>query len=65
VVLRENPLDDLRNVTQIQYVAKDGVVYDGPTLDEVWPAARKFQRQPWQTKLRPPYATDAGDDGKR
>jgi Tol biopolymer transport system component/imidazolonepropionase-like amidohydrolase len=46
VVLDANPLDDIRNTNRIRYVVKNGVVYDGNTLDEVWPRARPFPI-PW------------------
>jgi imidazolonepropionase-like amidohydrolase len=29
VILRANPLDDIRNTRKIQYVIKIGVLYDG------------------------------------
>jgi hypothetical protein len=41
VVLDKNPLDDIRNTTAIRYVMKDGILYDGNTLDEVWPEKKK------------------------
>ncbi|MEZ4415741.1 MAG: amidohydrolase family protein [Gemmatimonadota bacterium] len=37
VVLDANPLDDIRNSTAIRYVMKGGELYDGNTLDMVWP----------------------------
>jgi hypothetical protein len=37
VVLDENPLDDIRNSTSIQYVMKGGELYDGDSLDMIWP----------------------------
>ena len=45
VVLNSNPLDDLRNTVDIQYVMKDGRLYDGMTLDEVYPEARTLERR--------------------
>ncbi len=47
VVLRSNPLDDIRNTTDIQYVMKSGRLYDAETLDEIWPQARPYGVQPW------------------
>lgn len=38
VVLDDNPLDDIRNTTSIRYVMQDGRLFDGDTLDELWPA---------------------------
>lgn len=37
IILNENPLDDLRNTTAIEYVMKNGRLYDDETLNEVWP----------------------------
>ncbi|MYA12322.1 MAG: amidohydrolase family protein [Gemmatimonadetes bacterium] len=45
VILNSNPLDDLRNTADILYVMKDGRLYDGMTLDEVYPLARPLQRK--------------------
>ncbi len=42
VVLNSNPLDDIRNTTDIRYVMKAGILYDGDTLDEVWPEETPF-----------------------
>ena len=45
VVLNSNPLDELRNTVDIRYVMKDGRLYDGMTLDEVYPLARAMERK--------------------
>jgi Tol biopolymer transport system component/imidazolonepropionase-like amidohydrolase len=37
VVLEENPLDDIRNSTSIRYVMQGGNLYDGESLDMIWP----------------------------
>lgn len=47
VVLAENPLDDLRHTNTVRYVMKNGRLYDGDTLDEVWPRQRKLERRGW------------------
>jgi imidazolonepropionase-like amidohydrolase len=47
VVLRANPLDDIRHTATIRYVMKNGVLYDGDTLDEVWPAVKPFGPNYW------------------
>jgi hypothetical protein len=41
VVLDKNPLDNLRNSNSIRYVMKNGRLYQGDTLDEIWPRQRK------------------------
>jgi imidazolonepropionase-like amidohydrolase len=41
IILNKNPLDDIHNSREIRYVMKGGVLYDGDTLDEIWPSYRK------------------------
>ena len=41
VILNKNPLDDIHNSREIKYVMKDGVLYDGDTLNELWPNHKK------------------------
>lgn len=50
VILNENPLDDLRNTNTVYQVVKNGKVYDGNTLDVVWPTKEKAEVFEWQTK---------------
>jgi Tol biopolymer transport system component len=42
VVLDANPLDDIRNTKAIRSVMINGRLYDGNTLDEVYPRQRKM-----------------------
>ena len=44
-VLDRNPLDDIRNTMSIRWVMKNGRLYDGNTLDELWP--RQVTRKVW------------------
>jgi hypothetical protein len=46
VIMEGNPLDDIRNTNTIRYVMKNGRLYDGDTLDEVWPRQRKLAALP-------------------
>lgn len=48
VVLNSDPLNDIRNTADIRYVMKEGVLYDGETLDELWPQARPFGDFYWR-----------------
>jgi hypothetical protein len=41
IILNKNPLEDIHNSREIRYVMKDGILYDGDTLDTIWPVARK------------------------
>jgi hypothetical protein len=46
VVLDKDPLQDIKNSTSILYVMKGGELYDGNTLDMIWPRKeplRKFK----------------------
>lgn len=47
LVLDGNPLEDIRNTAKIDFVMKGGVLYEGGTLNEVWPKQRSFN-PPWQ-----------------
>jgi cytosine/adenosine deaminase-related metal-dependent hydrolase len=47
LVLDANPLDDIRNTNTIRYVMKNGRLYEGDTLDEIWPRQRKLERSAW------------------
>ena len=47
LVLNSNPLDDIRNTTDIEYVMKGGTLYEGDTLDEVWPEQKPFGNYYW------------------
>jgi hypothetical protein len=40
VVLDADPLEDIRNSTSIRYVVKNGVIYEGETLAEIWPQSK-------------------------
>ncbi len=41
VILDQNPLTNLRNTNTVNKVMKNGRLYDGNTLDEVYPTVRK------------------------
>ena len=47
IVLDKDPLDNLRNSRAIKYVMKNGRLYDGNTLDEVWPRQKALGRMWW------------------
>ncbi len=40
IVLDRDPLADIRNTTAIRYVMKNGRLYEGATLNEVYPRQR-------------------------
>jgi len=47
VVLDKNPLENIRNTNTVRFVMKNGEMYDGDTLDQVWPQQKKLPRQYW------------------
>jgi hypothetical protein len=47
VVLNSDPLTNIRNSADIRYVVKSGFVYDGETLDQIWPEAKPFKKFFW------------------
>jgi Tol biopolymer transport system component len=48
LVLDANPLEDIRNSNTIRYVMKNGRLYEGDTLNEVWPRQRAAPDEPWR-----------------
>jgi imidazolonepropionase-like amidohydrolase len=46
-VLDRNPLTDIKNTNSVRFVMKNGRLYDGNTLDEVWPRAKALPPQWW------------------
>ena len=52
-VLNSNPLTDLENSTDIEYVMKNGRMYEAATLTEIWPRRRELPTQ-WWWRLDPP-----------
>jgi hypothetical protein len=57
VIMDSNPLDNIRNTNTIKYVVKNGRLYDGNTLNEVYPTPRKLDVSSW-TKTAPTVTTD-------
>ena len=47
VVLNSNPLDDIRNTTDIRYVMKGGRLWEANTMNEIWPEERPFGDYYW------------------
>jgi Tol biopolymer transport system component len=48
VILSANPLDDIRNTNAITHVMKNGRLYNGDTLDEIYPQERTLPAFHWQ-----------------
>ncbi|MGA8150093.1 MAG: amidohydrolase family protein [Terriglobales bacterium] len=47
VVLNRNPLDDIHNTNTIQYVMKNGELFQGDTLNEVYPTEKPLAPLWW------------------
>ena len=47
VIFEQNPRVDLRNTNTIQMVIKNGRLYNGNTLDEIWPRQRELIWAQW------------------
>jgi Tol biopolymer transport system component len=50
VILTKNPLDDIKNSTSIKWVMKNGELFVGDTLDQVWPVEKKLPADFWWWK---------------
>ena len=47
IVLDANPLEDIHNTEKIRYVMKNGRLYEGATLNEVWPRQKALPTMWW------------------
>ena len=54
VVLDEDPLQDIQATQTIRYVMKNGVLYDGETLDQIWPRKEPLVLPWWLSWPRGP-----------
>jgi len=48
VIMEKNPLENIRNSNTIQYVMKNGRLYDGNTADELYPQKRMLNTGEWK-----------------
>lgn len=47
VVLDKNPLDDIKNTNTIRFVMKNGEMFEGETLDQIYPEVKKLPEAWW------------------
>ena len=47
IVLDRNPLENIKNTNSIRYVMKNGELYEGDTLNMVWPQHKPLPKQFW------------------
>ncbi|HKW57011.1 MAG TPA: amidohydrolase family protein [Candidatus Acidoferrum sp.] len=43
LILDKNPLEDIHNTNTIHWVMKNGELFEGDTLDQVWPEQKKLE----------------------
>jgi Tol biopolymer transport system component len=49
VILSKDPLQDIHNTTSIRYVVKNGELFDGDTLNQIWPVEKTIGPFWWWT----------------
>ena len=47
LVLDRNPLENIKNTNSIRYVMKNGEIYEGDTLNQIWPAQKTLPKPFW------------------
>jgi hypothetical protein len=47
LILDGNPLEDIHNTNTVRYVMKNGRLYEGETLDEIYPRKKPLEAQWW------------------
>lgn len=62
LVLERDPLKDIRNTNTIKYVMKNGELFEGDTLNQVWPKQKKLE--PLYFWNLDPKATTTTTNGK-
>ena len=50
VILNKDPLDEIRNTSSIEMVMKNGRLYNGDNLNQVYPLEKKPENFNWQEK---------------
>ena len=50
IILDKNPLENIRNTNTISHVMKNGRLYEGNTLDEIYPRKLKAPTINWHTE---------------
>lgn len=47
LILNSNPLENIKNTEDIEYVMKGGKLYDSNSLDQLWPTEKVFGEKYW------------------
>ncbi|MBT7624036.1 MAG: amidohydrolase family protein, partial [Flavobacteriaceae bacterium] len=48
VILNKDPLENIRNTNSVDMIMKNGRLYDGDNLNEIYPLKRKSSNFDWQ-----------------
>jgi len=48
IIMDKNPLENIRNSNSIKWVMKNGRLYEGDTLNEIYPSNRKLDDSEWK-----------------
>lgn len=61
LVLDRNPLENIKNTNSIRYVMKNGEIYEGDTLKQIWPVEKALPKPYWwDTEPKPQPQPPAG-----
>lgn len=47
IVFDKDPLKDIHNTSSIRWVMKNGEIFEGETMDQVWPTEKKLKKMYW------------------
>jgi Tol biopolymer transport system component/imidazolonepropionase-like amidohydrolase len=47
IVLDKDPLVDIHNTNTIKYVMKNGSIFEGDSLEQLWPVQKRLDKQYW------------------
>jgi Tol biopolymer transport system component len=64
VILDKNPLDDIHNTNTVHWVMKNGELFEGDTLDQVWPEQKRLEPLWFWNNYDAPKAGDPLGYGK-
>jgi Tol biopolymer transport system component len=57
IVLDKDPTKDIHNTNTIRFVMKNGEMFEGDTLDQIWPVQKKLEKMYWWDHEPPASAT--------
>lgn len=60
IVLNKDPLENIRNTNTIRLVMKNGELFNGDTMDQVWPSEKALPEQWWWKDQPKPAGASSG-----